>query len=180
VPAWLIGPIGPLAAVAAKAALMYATATLGLRLAHRRTLAQWTAMDFAAAVAVGAIVGRTAVAGSQSYLVGAVAIGTLLVAHAAVTLARGNRWVGKLVDHRVRVLVADGQLRRRELLACGVTDHDLAAQLRQRGVFDLSGVRYVLYEAKGGLTVVPEDGAGGALVREGLDAAAGWPPDEDR
>jgi uncharacterized membrane protein YcaP (DUF421 family) len=172
VPAWLTGPIGPLAAVAAKAALMYATALLGLRLAHRRTLAQWTAIDFAAAVAVGAVIGRTAVAGSQSYLTGAVALATLLAAHAVVTLARGQRWVGKLVDHRVRVLVAHGRLRRRELLVCGVTEHDLAAQLRQRGVFDLAGVRYVLYEAKGGLTVVPADTPPDAsLLREGLRAA---------
>jgi uncharacterized membrane protein YcaP (DUF421 family) len=158
---------------------MYATALLGLRLAHRRTLAQWTAIDFAAAVAVGAVIGRTAVAGSQSYLVGAVALATLLAAHAVVTLARGQRWVGKLVDHRVRVLVVHGRLRRRELLVCGVTEHDLAAQLRQRGVFDLAGLRYVLYEAKGGLTVVPDDAPSGApLVREALDAAAGGRPED--
>jgi uncharacterized membrane protein YcaP (DUF421 family) len=178
VPAWFAGPIGPLAAVAAKAALIYATALLGLRLAHRRTLAQWTAIDFAAAVAVGAIVGRTALAGTQSYLTGAVALVTLLAAHAVVTLARGQRWVGKLVDHRVRVLVAHGRLRRRQLLVCGVTEHDLAAQLRQRGVFDLADVRYVLYEAKGALTVVPADAPVGApLVREGLVAAAEPPED---
>jgi uncharacterized membrane protein YcaP (DUF421 family) len=162
VPAWLTGPAAPLAAVAAKAALMYATALLGLRLAHRRTLAQWSAMDFAAAVAVGAIIGRTAVAGSQSYLTGAVALATLLAAHAAVTLARGRRWVGKLVDHRVRVLVAHGRLRRRQLLVCGVTD--------------LGGLRYVLHEAEGQLTVVPDDAPADApLVREALDAAAGSP-----
>src|SRR5919199_6715541 len=154
---WLTAPGHVVAGVAVKAALMYGTALLGLRVAHRRTLAQWTAIDFAAAVAVGAVIGRTALAGSQSYLVGAVALATLLAAHAVVTLARGNRWVGKLVDHRVRVLVAHGQLRRRQLLVCGVTEHDLAAQLRQRGVLDLSQVRYVLYEAKGALTVVPAD-----------------------
>lgn len=178
-PAWLAGPIAPLAAVAAEAALIYATATLGLRLAHRRTLAQWTAMDFAAAVAVGAIVGRTATAGTQAYLTGAVALATLLAAHAVVTLGRGNRWVGKLVDHRVRVLVAHGQLRRRQLVLCGLTEHDLAAQLRQRGVLDLSDVRYVLFEAKGALTVVRADApVGTPLVREALVAAA-EPPEDD-
>ena len=44
-------------AVAAKAVLMYLAALVGLRLTYRRTLAQWTAIDFAAAVANGAIVG---------------------------------------------------------------------------------------------------------------------------
>lgn len=179
-PSWLFGPVGPLAAVAVKGALMYVTALLGLRLAHRRTLAQWTAIDFAAAVAVGAIVGRSAVAGTQSYLTGAVALATLLAAHAVVTLARTNRWVDKVVDHRVRVLVAHGQVRPRQLLIAGVTEHDLAAELRQRGVFDLADVRYVLYEAKGALTVVPADAPTGTpLVREGLVAAAETPEGED-
>jgi uncharacterized membrane protein YcaP (DUF421 family) len=84
---------------------MYATALLGLRIAHRRTLAQWTAIDFAAAVAVGAIVGRTAIASTEPLLVGVVALLTILVAHALVTFGRYLPWLTKLTDHRIRVLV---------------------------------------------------------------------------
>jgi uncharacterized membrane protein YcaP (DUF421 family) len=181
---WLTAPGHVVAGVAVKAALMYGTALLGLRVAHRRTLAQWTAIDFAAAVAVGAIVGRTAIARDQSYLEGAVALATILLAHALATYARFRRWPGKLVDHRVRVLVEHGRVRPDQLRICGVTRHDLVAQLRQRGVFDLSTVRYVLYEAKGDLTVVQDGPAGdGPLVREALDAAADRPtaaPGEER
>jgi uncharacterized membrane protein YcaP (DUF421 family) len=171
---WFAAPGPVVAGVAVKAALMYGTALLSLRVAHRRTLAQWTAIDFAAAVAVGAIVGRTAIARDQSYLEGAIALGTILVAHALATYARFRRWPGKLVDHRVRVLVEHGRVRPDQLRICGVTRHDLVAQLRQRGIFDLSAVRYVLYEAKGDLTVVADGPAADApLVREGLDAAGG-------
>jgi uncharacterized membrane protein YcaP (DUF421 family) len=178
-PTWMVGSASALPGVAGKAVLIYATAVVGLRVAHRRTLAQWTAIDFAAAVAVGAIIGRTALAGSQSYLMGVVALGAILFAHAAVTVARGNRVLAKAVDHRVRVLVVHGRVRRGQLRICGLTEHDLVAQLRQGGVLDLSGVRYVLYEAKGDLTVVPEKSPADApLVREGLAAAAGWPPDD--
>jgi uncharacterized membrane protein YcaP (DUF421 family) len=180
-PSWIAGPGGALVGVAGKAVLIYATAVIGLRIAHRRTLAQWTAIDFAAAVAVGAIIGRTALAGTQSYLMGAVALGTILLAHGAVTMARSNDILAKAVDHRVRVLVEHGRVRRRQLRICGLTEHDLAAQLRQGGVLDLSGVRYILYEAKGNLTVVPENSPADApLVAEGLTAAAGWPPDDPR
>jgi hypothetical protein len=45
-------------------------------------------------------------------------------------------------------------------------------------VFELSGIRYVLYETKGGLTVVPEDDLGPSapeLVRAGLREAVGYP-----
>jgi uncharacterized membrane protein YcaP (DUF421 family) len=44
--------------VAIKAVLLCLTAVPGFRVARRRTLAQWTAVDFVAAAAVGAIVGR--------------------------------------------------------------------------------------------------------------------------
>jgi uncharacterized membrane protein YcaP (DUF421 family) len=166
---------GGLGAAAAKAALMYLAALLGLRIAHRRTLAQWTAIDFAAAVAVGAIVGRTAVAATEPLLVGVVALATVLAAHAVVTFGRYLPWLAKLTDHRVRVLVDHGRLRRRQLLVCGLTEADLSAQLRQQGVYDLEDLRYVLYETKGELTVVRErsDAAEPPLVRSGLEDAAG-------
>lgn len=178
-PSWITGSAGALVEVAVKALLIYATALIGLRIAHRRTLAQWTPIDFAAAVAVGAIIGRTALAASQSYLMGAVALATILLAHGLITLARGNRFLAKVVDHRVRILVDHGRIRRSQLRICGLTEHDLLAQLRQGGVLDLSGVRFVLYEAKGNLTVVPDDSPTDApLVRKGLTEAAGWTPDD--
>jgi uncharacterized membrane protein YcaP (DUF421 family) len=175
-PSWLTGQTGELAAVAGKAALMYATAVVGLRVAHRRTLAQWTAIDFAAAVAIGAVVGRTAVASGQSYLVGAVALVTLLAAHAVVTYGRLLPWLAKAVDHRVRVLVDHGRLRPGQLRICGLTENDVVAKLREQGVRDLSELRYVLYETKGELTVVRERdprSPDGPLVQAGLRDAAG-------
>ena len=175
---WLVGQASSEWEVAAKAALMYATALLALRVGERRTLAQWTIIDFATAVAMGAIIGRTAVAGTQSYLTGAVAVCTLVVIHRAASLLRLRPLLGKLFDHRIRVLIADGKLRSRELRKCGLTDGDLFTQLRQRGVFAIEDVRYVLYEPKGSISVlrrevpaepVPE------LVRDGLEHAASYP-----
>ncbi len=181
-PTWLVGQADELVGVVGKALLMYGTAVVGLRIAHRRTLSQWTAIDFAAAVAIGAVMGRTAVAEGQSFLVGAVALVTFLAAHALVTLARGNRWIAKAVDHRVRVLVDHGQLRRDQLRLCGLTENDVLAKLRELGIGELADLRYVLYETKGELTVVRETGAetDGALVRAGLADAAGFvaPPEQ--
>ena len=178
-PQWLVGQ-AELVGVIGKALLMYGVAVVGLRIAHRRTLSQWTAIDFAAAVAIGAVMGRTAVAEGQSFLVGAVALVTFLAAHALITWARGNRWFAKAVDHRVRVLVDHGHLRRDQLRICGLTENDVLAKLRELGVRELAELRYVLYETKGELTVVRETGAAddGALVRAGLADAAGFVPGE--
>ncbi|HET9689541.1 MAG TPA: YetF domain-containing protein [Acidimicrobiales bacterium] len=175
---WLVGGWPHLGGAAGKAVLMYATALLALRLGERRTLAQWTIIDFATAVAMGAIIGRTAVASSQSWVVGAVAVVTLVAVHRVASLLRFHPTLGKLADHRVRVLVAHGELRRVELRRCGLTDNDVLAQLRQRGIFSLEEVRYVLYEAKGSITVVPESVGtpDPPLVDAGLEGAAGFTP----
>lgn len=175
-PTWLAGQADTLGGVVGKALLMYLVAVVGLRVAHRRTLAQWTAIDVAAAVAIGAVMGRTAVAAGQSFLIGATALITFLVAHALVTLGRQNRWIARAVDHRVRVLVHQGGLRERELRICGLTEDDVLAKLREQGVRDLGELRYVLYETKGALTVVRETdpAADGELVRSGLAQASGF------
>jgi uncharacterized membrane protein YcaP (DUF421 family) len=174
---WLIGNHAALWQAAVKAALMYATALGALRLGERRTLAQWTIIDFATAVAMGAIIGRTAIA-QQGYAPGAIALCTLVAVHRVVSVLRFRPWLGKVVDHRVRILVAHGRLRRDQMRKCGVTDNDLFTQLRQRGVFTLEGVRYVLYESKGSITVVPEDAPDDdhvPLVRAGIEDSVGYP-----
>jgi uncharacterized membrane protein YcaP (DUF421 family) len=178
---WLAGDWAHLGAVAGKAALMYVTAMGALRAGERRTLAQWTIIDSVAAVAVGAIVGRTAIASDQSFVTGAVALVTLVVMHRLVSGLRSQPLFRRLTDHRIRVLVAHGKVRRHQLMICGLTESDLLAQLRQRGVFDLSDVRFVLYEAKGGLTVVRGDHSAAELpelVRAGLREAVDVPDGE--
>lgn len=112
---WISGNWPELGIVAAKAVLIYATALVGLRLGERRTLAQWSIIDFSTAVAIGAIVGRTAIASNQSFLTGAAALVTLIAVHRLASLLRFSPVFGKLLDHRVRVLVAHGQLRRGQL-----------------------------------------------------------------
>ena len=173
---WLIGNWAHLGTVAGKAALMYGTALAALRVGQRRTVAQWTLIDFATAVAIGAIGGRTATAGTQSCFAGAVALVTLITTHRIASLARFSRAAQHIVDHPVRVLVARGSLRRKELRLCGLTDADLFAELRERGVFSLDGLRYVLYERKGALTVVPDDAANPdlPLVEAGIDRSVGY------
>ena len=172
-PGWHTGDLG---VIAARAAMIYAVALIALRLAQRRTLAQWTAIDFAAAVATGAIIGRTAVDPKQPFVYGAVALLTLTAVHWLVSFGRYNELFAKLVDHRVRVLVHDGELRHDQLRRCGLTTNDVLSQLRQQGHLSLHGLRYVLYETKGGLTVVPSDAPGDQqLVEAGLRDATGVP-----
>jgi uncharacterized membrane protein YcaP (DUF421 family) len=167
----LIGNASGLGWVAVKAVLLFAVAVIGLRLAERRTIAQLSAFDFAVAVAVGAIVGRGATASDTSFATSAVALVTLLLAHRIVAILRRHSRVVRLIDHPPRVLVVRGELQRRELARAGLTATDVYALLRENGVGDLGQVGYLLYEARGTVTVIGADREPGPLQRDGLDVS---------
>jgi uncharacterized membrane protein YcaP (DUF421 family) len=166
----LVGGPGALGWVAVKAVLIFAVAVIGLRLGERRTLAQLGAFDFVVAVAVGAIIGRT-VAAPASFASGAVALVTLLAAHRLVAFARRHSRIARLIDHPPRVLVAWGEIQKRELARAGLTAADVYALLRQKGVDDLRQVGYLLYETRGTTTLIGVGGEPGSLMRDGLSAA---------
>ena len=167
----LIGGAGGLGWVVAKAVLMFAVAVVGLRLGERRTLAQLGAFDFAVAVAIGSIIGRTVTASDTSFLTGAVALVTLLAVHRLVALGRRHSRIARAVDHPPVVLVARGEIVEREAARAGLTTADVYALLRQHDVDDLSEVGYLLYETRGATTLVGADREPGPLTRDALSAA---------
>jgi uncharacterized membrane protein YcaP (DUF421 family) len=167
----LIGGASGLGWVAVKAVLLFAVAVIGLRLAERRTIAQLSAFDFAVAVAVGAIIGRGATASDTSFASSAAALVTLLVAHRVVAILRRHSRVVRLIDHPPRVLVARGELQGRELARAGLTAADVYALLRENGVGDLGQVGYLLYEARGTVTVIGADREPGSLERDALSTS---------
>jgi uncharacterized membrane protein YcaP (DUF421 family) len=167
----LVGGTSGLGWVAVKAVLIFSVAVIGLRLGERRTLAQLGAFDFAVAVAIGAIIGRTVTTSSASFATGAVALVTLLVMHRLVASARRHSRIARLIDHPPRVLVAQGQIQDRELARAGLTAADVYALLRQQGIGDLGQVGYLLYETRGVTTLIGADGEPGPLMLDGLVAA---------
>ncbi len=102
----LVGGASQVGWVAVKALLLYLTAVFGFRLGERRTLAEMSAFDFVAAVAVGAIVGRVPNSSTTSYLAGAVTLITVLVTHRIVSKLRRFPGLATLFDHPPRVLVS--------------------------------------------------------------------------
>jgi len=167
----LVGGAGGLGWVVVKAVLMFAVAVMGLRLGERRTVAQLGAFDFAVAVAIGSIIGRTVTSSTASFATGAIALVTLLFAHRVVAFARRHSRIAQIVDHPPRILVAQGEIQDRELARAGLTNADVYALLRQQGVEDLGQVGYLLYETRGATTLIAAGGEPGPVMRDGLCAA---------
>ena len=156
----LIGGFSQLGWVAAKAVLLYVTAVFGFRLGERRTLAEMSAFDFVAAVAVGAIVGRVPNASTTSYIEGATTLVAVLVAHRVVAKLRQFPSVAPLFDHPPRVLVSHGEILEAELRRAGLTKNDLNGLLRQHGILNLRDAHLVIFEQRGRLSVVRQDQVG--------------------
>ncbi|MFZ0834071.1 MAG: YetF domain-containing protein [Mycobacterium sp.] len=150
----LIGDWHLAAFAALKALALFVTAATAFRFTQRRTLADFTPFDWVTAVAVGAIIGRTATAADTSVLVGAAALLTLMVAHAIVMRLRFRPKLRRLLDPPLRVLVRDGEINDRNLRRNGLTRDDLDAALRQHGHLTPAGVGLAISEQNGSVTVL--------------------------
>lgn len=150
----LVGDVSQLGWVAVKALLLYMTAVFGFRLGERRTLAEMSAFDFVAAVAVGAIVGRVPNSSTTSYLAGAITLVTVLIMHGIVSRLRQYPSIATIFDHRPRILISHGQIVDSELRRAGLTKDDLYGLLRQQGVLNLDDAYLVIFEQRGQLSVI--------------------------
>lgn len=143
----------PASFAALKALALFLTAAMAFRLMLRRTIAEFTPFDWVTAVAVGAIVGRTATAADTSWFTGTAALLTLIAAHDLVARLRFFPWVRRLVDPPVRVLISDGKVNEVNLKRCRLTREDLDAILRQHGHQAAGDVRLAVFETKGVVSV---------------------------
>src|ERR1700733_12245963 len=142
-----------LAWIAGNAGSLYATAIIGLRLGKRRILTELSPLDFLAAVAVGAIVGRIPSAADSDCAVPLIAI---LFAHASVSRLRHSSSGARLADQSPRILVANGKLLENELRRSGLSRADVDSLPRQHGVHRVSEVEYLLFEEGGKVSVVAD------------------------
>lgn len=157
----------PAAYAALKALALFATAAATFRLVLRRTIAEFTPFDWITAVAVGAIVGRTATAADTSWFTGTAALVSLIAAHDLVARLRFIPWMRRLVDPPVRVLISDGAVDEANLKRCRLTRGDLEAILRQHGHQTPAGVRLALFETKGVVSVFSDAERSGTADRSG-------------
>lgn len=153
----LIGHTGWLGWVALKAFLLYVTAVIGLRAGGRRTLAELSAYDFVAAVAVGAIVGRLPSAPDASYLSGVATLVAILAAHALITWVRLHPAGRRLIEKGPVVVVSHGRVLTGNLHRSGMTRADLDSLLREHGVADAAEVHLAVLESRGRLSVLARE-----------------------
>jgi uncharacterized membrane protein YcaP (DUF421 family) len=170
----------PAAYAALKAAALSLTATAAFRLTLRRTIGEFSPFDWVTAVAVGAVVGRTATAADTSWFTGAAALLTLIAVHDVLARLRFIPWVRRVVDPPVRVLIRDGELDLKNLRRCRLTHADLDVILRQHGHCTPAEVRLALFESKGTVSVFADADSTVTRDRTGHATHSTLPPVDDR
>ncbi len=155
---WLVGGWRTVGFVASSTVLIYLSTILGVRTSERRTLSEMSPFDFVVAVAIGAIVGRTATTPSPSYVQGAAAVLTLVIAHRLLGWVRlRSTGFRRTVERSPLVLVSDGSLVGVALRRAHLTDEDVYSALREHGVRSLGDVRLLILEPSGRFSLIERD-----------------------
>ncbi|MDO7867986.1 DUF421 domain-containing protein [Nocardioides jiangxiensis] len=142
-----------LMAIAATVVIYLALFSL-VRVLGTRTLANLSTFDFACMIAVGAVVGRTAVLGRPNLLTGVVALLTLFTLQGVFGFARTRRGTGRLLTPRAVVIVRDGVIDLDALRRVRITQDELRLAVRRAGLPGLAAVGLVVLEQNGTLSVV--------------------------
>ncbi|WP_101951146.1 DUF421 domain-containing protein [Mycobacterium sp. 3519A] len=153
----MIGDLSTAIDAVAKTAALFLTAALLFRFFARRALSGLSPFDWIAAVAAGAIVGRSATASDISWLAATAALIGLLIVHRALTRLRFIADLHRLVDPPPRIIVRDGQMLPEAIKKCGLITADLESALRQHGYQNAGGVQLAVFEASGAISVIAEN-----------------------
>lgn len=148
-------------------AVMYASVLLATRVAGRRTLSQLSAFDALTTIAIGTILGSTAISRDISYVEGVAATVTLFTLQILVGFARQrSHTVRRLLDFAPVTIVRDGEV---DLpsgpLGPQLTIDEVHSQLRHHGHAGPDGVERAVLEPMGGLSVAPPAGGSGQQGR---------------
>ena len=135
---------------------IYCSSLIAIRVAGRRPVAQLSSFDIVVTIALGSLIASTAVSRDPSYAQGITAVATLLLLQVLAAAAR-QKWAAarRLLDFAPYVVVRDGDLDLPKTpFGPQMTKDELLSKLRERDVFELDGLRLVVIEPTGGISVI--------------------------
>jgi uncharacterized membrane protein YcaP (DUF421 family) len=154
--------------------LAYAGMVVWLRVSGKRTLSQWNAFDAVVTFALGSMLATVALSREHSLVQALSAFALFVALQFVVTwLAVRSRLVRRLVKARPTLLVRDGRVLHDALRRERVTQGEVLAAIRDRGIAGLGDVRAVVLETSGTFSVIGSSGRGDDSA---LSDVHGWDP----
>lgn len=142
------------AAVVVSTVGIYVTFLVLLRVVGQRALASMSSFDFAAAIALGAVMGRVVLGHTPTLAAGMLGLATLFSLQALFGLVRRSPRADALVSNLPLLLMADGKLLEDNLRRAHVVENELRAKLRVAGIRRYDDVACVILERTGAVSVL--------------------------
>ena len=147
--------LGGLLRVMLVSLLAYGSLVLVLRVAGKRVLSKLNAFDLVVTVALGSTLATVLLTKDVALAEGALAFGMLALLQWLVSrLSIAWPWFSDLVRSRPRLLLEDGAYREAAMAQERVTEDEVDAAIRNRGIGRLEDVAAVILETDGSLSVI--------------------------
>lgn len=147
------------------ALLIYILTIIFLRVSGKRTLAKWNAFDFVVTIALGSMVATTIVSQQTTVLQGGAALGGLILLQWLVTsISVRIGWFRHGIKGSPALIFRNGEFLYTEMKKHRITESEILAAMRDKGIGEISSVAAVVLENNGTFSVIGNlDGKGEAL-----------------
>lgn len=141
--------------------LAYTALVLSLRVSGKRTLSKWNAFDFIVTVALGSSLATALLSRQVPLAQGVLGFALLIFLQYVVTwLSVRFEAIRRLVKAKPRLLLHQGQFLQEAMKTERVTESEILAALREKGVAQLEQAEAVVLETDGSFSVIREAGHG--------------------
>lgn len=128
-----------------------------------RTVSQLSIVEFLLVIAIGSAVGDSLFYPDVPLLPAMFAIFVVAAINKLVDVAiRSSDLLSRLFEGRPRIIITDGRVHDRRLRQQGIGMSELFLKLREKGISDLSQVKFAIVEANGALSILRHDDKGRA------------------
>ncbi len=142
------------AAVVVSTIGIYLTFLVLIRIVGQRALATMSSFDFAAAVALGAVMGRVILGYTPTLLAGVIGLGTLFALQGLFGIVRRSPRADTVLSNQPLLVMADGRLLDENLRKAHIVENELREKLRLAGVRRYDDVALVILERTGAISVL--------------------------
>ncbi len=133
---------------------IYLTFLVLIRMVGQRALAAMSNFDFAAAVALGAVMGRVILGYTPTLLAGVIGLSTLFALQAIFGIVRRSPRADSALSNLPLLLMTDGRLLDENLRKAHVIENELREKLRLAGIRRYDDVAMVILERTGAISVL--------------------------
>jgi uncharacterized membrane protein YcaP (DUF421 family) len=142
------------ATVVISAVGVYVAFLILIRIVGQRALAAMSSFDFAAAIALGAVMGRAVLGYTPTLAAGVLGMATLFALQAVFGVLRRNRRLDRALSNLPLLLMANGTVLPDNLRKAKIVEDELRQKLRQAGIRRYADVAAVILERTGAVSIL--------------------------